>query len=432
MIPNFLFQLTDSQGNRPNPSYYTGNETQLFFMFTDMFNSFTPVKYGNFLPIHERKIHILLATEDLELMWHLHPEDYEDLASQAAKGPSFHVNITFPRSGFYMICATFLFTNGTFEREGFAQTNFYVWGSPAQNTPSFNIAPQNNFRTYNLGPNDVFDTVIDSNHNHDANGPLVTMKFLSSGMHMRRQANLPQLEADIFSMCTPFAFEVYVKNSNQEYVPATLLPFLGAPVHFTLLSDDRYVFHAHGTYIFPNMTFDDLRMEVAGMGMHMNMSNPKDDAMMNLTMNAMMIGITMNGSIDCFREAGEIIRETGMNMSYFSGPETFGPTIVGLYDFPFAGYWRIFAHMKIKLPDGRIQLIVPHFDLYILAPGARVTTGMDMQTMSMTSGHNMGMSTTGEQAELSTTLGAMSSAGILYRVSIVALVAITFCIFFFI
>lgn len=55
-----------------------------------------------------------------------------------------------------------------------------------------------------------------------------------------------------------------------------------------------------------------------------------------------------------------------------------------------------------------------------------------MQTMSMTSGHNMDMSTTGEQAEVSTTLGAMSSAGILYRVSIVALVVITFCIFFFI
>lgn len=33
---------------------------------------------------------------------------------------------------------------------------------------------------------------------------------------------------------------------------------LGAPVHFTLLSDDRYVFHAHGTYILPNMTFNDV------------------------------------------------------------------------------------------------------------------------------------------------------------------------------
>lgn len=55
-------------------------------------------------------------------------------------------------------------------------------------------------------------------------------------------------------------------------------------------------------------------------GMNMNMSNPKDEMMMNLTMNAMMIGITMNGSVDCFREAGQVIRETGMNMTYFSGP----------------------------------------------------------------------------------------------------------------
>lgn len=69
------------------------------------------------------------------------------------------------------------------------------------------------------------------------------MKFLSSGMHMRRQgrkndfiayflANLPQLEEDVFSMCTPFALEVSVKNSNQEYVPATLLPFLGTKFNF--------------------------------------------------------------------------------------------------------------------------------------------------------------------------------------------------------
>lgn len=45
--------------------------------------------------------------------------------------------------------------------------------------------------------------------------------------HSYMKENLPLLEAEAFSMCTPFAVDVFVKNSNQLYVPATLLPFLG-------------------------------------------------------------------------------------------------------------------------------------------------------------------------------------------------------------
>jgi len=142
---------------------------------------------------------------------------------------------------------------------------------------------------------------------------------------------------------------------------APLVPYLASAVHFTMFSPDNAVYHAHGTYLPAGTSWADVITIVQNENM---MGNISFDFDMNLTINAMMAGVQMNDTLDCRVDMGQVMMMMPfMDMTKFYGPKTFGPTIVGLFDFPLSGNWRVFAYMKAQFPDGEQRLIVPTFSV---------------------------------------------------------------------
>jgi len=162
--------------------------------------------------------------------------------------------------------------------------------------------------------------------------------------------------------CTAINVEFF-KNDTTGMTPANLIPYLAAPVHFTISNRDNAVYHAHGTYLPEGMAMSDIVTMMDGMTMDQMMS--LSPAMLNLSMNAMMIGVESNGSVNCKSDEGKIMQEMEgmMDMSMFYGPSTFN-RISGLFDFPDLTHFRIFAYVKVRLDDGTERLLVPSFAVY--------------------------------------------------------------------
>jgi len=450
LMPNFLFHLTDSAGNRPYPPIYADRLTKFYFNFVDMYNNFKQVKATELLLFHDRYIHLLIASEDNELVMHAHPDDFGNILIMDQTSGCFYINLVFPRYGYWMVTASFLFTNGSFIREGVSATSFYVYpnnGSQAMSTTTWNYTPENNFRIYPLEPNNVYNHFVNSNTNVEDNGVYVSMEFgnpeISHGGHQmkRRQVTLQRLENITTAECVPFTLHVRVLE-NGNYIPATLVPYLAAPVHFTMVSDQNFVYHAHGSYLLPNMTIDDARMLVMNEygSMHGNMSGGDNMDTMSVVHHGIMMGLTGNGTINCFVEAGQVIRDTGMSMGTLEGPDTFGPDIIGIFDFPLTGNFRVWANMKIRLANGTEFLFTPHFDVKVVPPQAPgLTTDMDHSmtdgmTGGMTAGATAGMTGGMTGMDMSTsghgdhhTTEAVNSGMTLYGFSLLGFAAL--CVF---
>jgi len=126
-------------------------------------------------------------------------------------------------------------------------------------------------------------------------------------------------------------------------------------------SPDNAVYHAHGTYLPAGTSWSDVLNIVMNENMNGNITF---DSNMNLTINAMMAGVQMNLTENCRIDMGQVMMMMPfMDMTKFYGPKTFGPTIVGLFDFPLSGNWRVFAYMEAQFPDGEQRLIVPTFSV---------------------------------------------------------------------
>jgi len=330
---------------------------------------------------HGRYIHIQIASEDNELIWHVHPDDFYDITTTGS-GTIFWVNAVFPRAGKYYIGASFLFRNGTRYREGAASDEIVVGGAVPMHNATFNYTSINYFQSYPIDSTDRIYDPIDTqtnlasefdgikvifqivqqvglnNHTHTGGMIMTTGGMPQQGL----SSNPPDNDNIYLYTCVPFYLQVFMNGTE---TPATsLIPYLRAPVHFSMVSPDGGVYHAHGSYIPDGVLFNDLAgMVAAHSGMNMTDEEMMNDPMMNLTMNALMMGIQPNGTVNCESDAGVIMEfMPEMDHSRYYGPEHFGPVIVGLFDWPAYGDWRVFAWMKIEI-NGVERLIVPHFSV---------------------------------------------------------------------
>jgi len=384
-------------------THMEGEETTVTFQFLDELNNNAPVAFMNLMNYHGRYIHIQFASEDAELVWHVHPEDFYDITA-TGYGTYFWVNATFPRSGRYFIGASFLFMNGSSFREGASSEIIFVNGTTPMNNATYNYTAINSFKTYPIDDTDriLYPIDIETNLDESANGIKVIFQVIQQvSIHNHTHSTMtmttggvaptvlsidpPDNDAVVLNTCSPFYMQVFMDGG----APAsTLIPYLRAPVHFTMVGPDGSVYHAHGSYLPDGILFPDLAgIVVAHAGMNMTPAEMMSDPMMNLTMNGMMMGILPNGSVNCRSDAGKVMQYMpNMDHSLFYGPVNFGPTIIGLFDWAGFGDWRVFAWMKIEI-NGEERLIVPHFSVRtVLGPS--------------TSGHNHGgHSSSGAQSQ---------------------------------
>jgi len=330
---------------------------------------------------------------DNTLVLHCHPDDYGNIASMSNTG-AFYFQTTFPKGGQYYIAASFMFSSdGINFREGFGQTLLTVGGTPAMETNvTWNYTNAGSFAKYPI-VGGVYDEWVDSATNFESNGVMTNFIVVNSDLSMSMMSNnmmninnpMPGgMNINITAgRCSPFFFNFYTAPN----VSAPLKPFLGAPVHFTLISEDDAIYHAHGTYLPAGISYYQMLMSVMNMStsiMTGDMNMMMTDPMYNLSMNAMMMGVEMNGTLNCLQDMGSLMNMAGMNMSEYYGPDTFGPTVVGIFEWPNLGNWRIWAYTGIDNGDGTTSLLVPQFDVNVVyVPQTQMTTmGMPMPSMN--------------------------------------------------
>jgi len=274
--------------------------------------------------------------------------------------------------------------------EGFAQADLTVAGNlPQKSTTTWNYTTYGHFRTYPLSGTDVYDGPVSVSTNTDPNGPRVELVVPVFDMMGNIISTSPYNTNITLGVCSPFLLNVYV---NDSMVPATLMPYLGAPVHFTIASPDDAAYHAHGMYMLPGDDWAETMTAMSTVMMETQtemMDNMMIDPNVNVTLNAMMmLGLEMNMSLDCQLDMGTAMMNMGMtSMNLYFGPPTFAGSLVATFDWPQdSRQWRLWAYLKIMMADGTERLIVPSFDIYVDPTPFPTSMGMSSTSMGMTSG----------------------------------------------
>jgi len=313
--------------------------------------------------LNDRWIHVLIVSGDWEWAGHFHPDDFKDMTVNNTN-EVFFIKTTFPRSGLWVLAFSFIYNDHVLGvwREGFTETNVYVDGTPDQNAnPTFNYTATNRFESYPVNDTDIFDDFVWVDTNLDSTGFVAVLSVDGQLVPSNGSVNVNVIQG----LCTAINIDFY-KNDTSGMTPVNLIPYLAAPVHFTISNRDNAVYHAHGTYLLDTMDMSDVVTMMDGMTMDQMMTLSPE--MLNLSMNAMMIGVESNGSVNCKSDEGKIMQEMQgmMDMSMFYGPSTFY-RISGLFDFPDLAHFRIFAYVKVRLDDGTERLLVPSFAVYSVA-----------------------------------------------------------------
>jgi putative copper export protein len=153
--------------------------------------------------IHERILHAVIISKDLDFFAHIHPEDTGPVTSEMITKASFPMLFTFPRPGDYLVGLDFATEDDFFSRT----FTLHVAKAPEMGRPNIDLAGKKYFGDYQ-----------------------VSLSFSPESVHSGEATTLR-----------------YVIEKNGK--PLTNLePYLGAPMHLAVVSEDFKVFiHAHGS-----------------------------------------------------------------------------------------------------------------------------------------------------------------------------------------
>jgi len=114
----------------------------------------------------------------------------------------------------------------------------------------------------------------------------------------------------------------------------------------------------------------DMNKTTSTTGMNMNNSSMNSTPPMQMDqeleiviMNAMMMGVTNQGTLNCTSDLGPDIQKYKIDPYKPMLPTsnfTFGPNFIGLFDFPNVGNWRAFFYFKLQIGN-ETRLLVPDF-----------------------------------------------------------------------
>ena len=159
--------------------------------------------YKGITIIHERILHAVIISKDLDFFAHIHPEDTGPVTSEMIINASFPLLFTFPRPGDYLLGLDFAADDGSYSRT----IPLHVDKAPEIGSPKIEFSTQKNF-----------------------NGYKVTLSATPGEIHAGEDTTLR-----------------YIIEQNGKPV-TDLGPYLGASMHLAVVSEDLKVFiHAHGT-----------------------------------------------------------------------------------------------------------------------------------------------------------------------------------------
>ncbi len=260
-----------------------GRSAVLTFHLTDAKDE--PV--SDLLVHHARVLHVLVVSENLQIIGHIHPEDFESRDIMAELEGRYTVHFTFPAAGRYILAVDVM----TMEAE-FAK---YVYVDVVGEEKLANMAED--FRREKV----VFGYADEGGDRYTKAVSLMDKK--GSSTYYAKIAAPERIKA---------GERVHITyHFSRDGEPLTdLVPFLDAPMHFAIVSTRLDgVVHTHGTVPGTEDTRNTMKNPHAG-------HETKKSAM------------------------------TGHHQHEGSTPEKFGPTVMLMTTFPDAGIYQIFGQLK--------------------------------------------------------------------------------------
>jgi hypothetical protein len=193
-----------------------GARTELTFTLAD--GSGQPIQ--ELMTHHARKLHVLIVSDDMQVLGHIHPHDFrEPVEDGEAK-----VFFTFPRAGRYLIAMDFMTEEGAHS----AHFSVKVAGSGEAAKPATGAAPPR-IHLAKLGKDDHHTKPVVLHGRDHADGYAVSLQ-----------------RPDAITAGEPVSL---VYRFTEDGAPVTnLRPYLDAPLHLAVVKEDLSQFqHEHGT-----------------------------------------------------------------------------------------------------------------------------------------------------------------------------------------
>ena len=260
-----------------------GRSAVLTFHLTDAKDE--PV--SDLLVHHARVLHVLVVSENLQIIGHIHPEDFESRDIMAELEGRYTVHFTFPAAGRYILAVDVMTADAEFAK--------YVYVDVVGEEKLANMTED--FRREKV----IVGYADEGGDRYTKAVSLMDKKDLST--------YYAKIEAPERIKAGEMVHITYHFSRNGE--PLTdLVPFLDAPMHFAIVSTRLDgVVHTHGTVPGTEDTRKVMKDPHAG---HEMKKSPM----------------------------------TGHHQHYGITPEKFGPTVMLMTTFPEAGIYQIFGQLK--------------------------------------------------------------------------------------
>ncbi|MBC6718715.1 hypothetical protein H9Q09_21265 [Aurantimonas sp. DM33-3] len=195
-----------------------GTSAELAFALAD--SSGQPVQ--GLLKHHGRKLHVVVVSDDMQVLGHIHPQDFDE----PVKDGSAKVFFNFPRAGRYLVAVDFVTV-----AHGAQDTQFLVDVAGAPSDPVAQSEARPGLTSVKLEEDDRYTE------------PVVLQDAVQSQTYT---VTLDQPDTVKAGEEANFSYR-FMKNK----MPVTSLrPYLEAPLHLAVVKDDLTTFlHTHGTLI---------------------------------------------------------------------------------------------------------------------------------------------------------------------------------------
>lgn len=261
-----------------------GESTELNFHLTDKMGE----PFTDLMIHHDRTLHALIVSENLQFLGHVHPEDFESRDMMAELQGVYTVHFTFPASGRYILALDMMTADAEISKHLYVD----VEGENKMQVITHDHRTEKNVFGYQEEGGDRFTKSVSISDKMDSTPYKVKIE-------------VPE-QIEVGEMVhIKYHFSLDGKPIND------LVPFLDAPMHFAIVSTHLDgILHTHGT-----------------VPMNGNSEKMKNDP-----------------------HAAHKMKKSSQNRHEHQGPtpEKFGPTVMLMTTFKKAGLYQIFGQLKHK------------------------------------------------------------------------------------
>lgn len=261
-----------------------GTKSTLMFNLTDKMGE----PFTDLMIHHDRVLHVLIVSENLQILGHIHPEDFDERDMMAELEGTYTVYFTFPAAGRYILALDVMTADAEYSKYLYVD----VAGEKKMTDHSEDFRREKTVNGYT-----------------EEGGDRYTKAVLTDG----KGTSVYQVKMNVQDKIKAGEMVHIDYHFSQAGKPITdLVPFLDAPMHFAIVNTELDgIVHTHGSVM--NMDHSKMKKDVSHKGHKMEKKEPAS-------------GHKHQGTT----------------------PEKFGPSVMLMTTFPKAGIYQIFGQLKHK------------------------------------------------------------------------------------